>query len=233
MSRFCTSCGAAVPSIAKYCVACGKENAATQSIAPNRQPQLETPRSISPLLIGALGAALIFGAAFAAYWMGQVKKDEVAANVVSAAATPVEVAPPHEQVAPSAAVPPVPTAARLDFGRYAQQLPFDGFSADQDVQKLTRAAVPDRALLDEMKNRPGPQTPILVAGKYLLAWGCEAHNCGGGYNWSIVVVNAKSGQFARVCIHDSARMGDFSDWYQNGRLKNRVTGECPSEIVGL
>lgn len=137
---------------------------------------------------------------------------------------------------------PAAVAARgpaFNIYQWSGRYPFDpgpngpSFLSDPAVRAMASAAVPNQRVLSEIDTRQGPQTPIEVQGKRLIAFGCEAHNCGGGFNWSMVVVDSSRGHYMRVCLHDSERMGNWSEWYEGGRVKARIQGECPSNLAGF
>lgn len=133
--------------------------------------------------------------------------------------------------------PTVYAANNISFSRYVGKYPFNRvgdytFIDDPKVLNLARAALPDPSILREMDVRMGTATPIRVSGDRLLAFGCENQNCG-GFNWSMVITEKAGRQTMRICYHDAATMGLYSNWYENGRFKASVSGACPSELSGV
>lgn len=128
----------------------------------------------------------------------------------------------------------IAAAQPVNFAAYDGKYPFDkvgstSFIGDPKVRSMALASVNDRSIIREIEARPGPMSPIKVKGEQLLASGCEQHNCD-GFNWSYLVMQGKLNQSMRICYHDWEIMGEFSDWYESGRLKARKPGGCPFEL---
>jgi hypothetical protein len=149
--------------------------------------------------------------------------DRSANNSVTAAPVPVA---PNAQSAPVAAASPA-----ADLTRYVGHYPFDAvdgtaFLDDPAVTAAVRTLVPDAALQSQVLRGGDVGTPIVADGGALVAWGCEAHNCG-NHNWTIQI--APDGTAASVCYHDAAAMGDRARWYlAPGQITTREGG-CPSD----
>ena len=82
------------------------------------------------------------------------------------------------------------------------------------------------------ETRSGPQVPITAQGNLLLASGCEQRNCS-NFNWAYLIMNRGEEQIMQVCRHDNAKMGKKSSWYEDGKLKARLPGDCPSNLREL
>ena len=73
------------------------------------------------------------------------------------------------------------------------------------------------------------ETPIAADGELLRVHGCEARNCGNGYDIEI----ARDGTSARVCFQDMGGRGDGKPyWYVDGRLSAR-SDNCPGTEPSL
>jgi hypothetical protein len=124
--------------------------------------------------------------------------------------------------------PPPGRASTTDLSDHVGKYPFDPvggvtFLAHPAVRAAVMRAVPDPAIQRLILDGNGPQTPIARKDGRILAWGCEAHNCG-PHNWSLLV--APDGGGAEVCYHD-ANARPATRWFAEGRREARMD-ECPS-----
>lgn len=112
---------------------------------------------------------------------------------------------------------------------YVGKYPFDAvggvsFYQVPAVRAAVNGAVRDPQIRLLILDARGPTTPIARGpdGR-LIAWGCEAHNCG-PHNWSLVV--GPDGGNAEVCYHDDGRPGATTRWFRDGAEEPGRTEEC-------
>lgn len=110
-------------------------------------------------------------------------------------------------------------------GRYPRDA-VDGvaFYDRTEVATALNDAVGDPAIRRAIRSDAGPQTPIFAAGKRVVAWGCEAHDCD-DHDWALLVDPA-TGK-GEVCYHDADVAGGATRWYAGGPPVTRL-GDCPS-----
>ena len=100
------------------------------------------------------------------------------------------------------------------------------FLAQPTVRAAVAAAVPDAKVRGFVFGYDGPDAPIVRKDGRILAWGCEAHNCG-FHNWSVAIT--PDGSDAEVCFYRNDATADGpSTWYVAGKTEQRP-GNCPSE----
>ena len=133
------------------------------------------------------------------------------------------------RLAPRAA----PAAARPTgfLARYVDMRPREvedgrSFLGEPAVRKAV-AGVRDARVRDFILHYDGPDAPIAAKNGRILAWGCEAHNCG-FHNWSVSIT--PDGSSAEVCYYeDDERPDGSATWYlPRGRTVKRA-GNCPDE----
>jgi hypothetical protein len=121
---------------------------------------------------------------------------------------------------PPAATPtPAPTPA-VDLSRFEGKYPFDKVDgADFLHQPPVLAAIERSGAPADVRSfilaASGPQSPIERHGLSLVAWGCEAHNCG-AHNWAVQV--GSDGTGGEVCYLDEDS-GQPPRWYADGKLQ--------------
>lgn len=163
----------------------------------------------------------------------------LAAMVLVTACHPPAAPQPANTATPAANADAAPTptpdtgaspAATASLAGYAGKYPFDtvngtAFLADSRVVAGVDSAVSDPVIRKLVLDGGGPAGPIVNKGGRLLAWGCEAHNCG-DHNWTIAITpDATSTQ---VCYHDQASTHGQSRWYLAGGKSELRPGDCPS-----
>lgn len=127
---------------------------------------------------------------------------------------------------------PAPTAGGSAFlslyvGKHPSE-PLSGrtFLEQPTVKGAVEATVPDPAIRDFIFHYNGPDAPIVGKNGRLLAWGCEAHNCG-YHNWSILITPEQPD--AEICFyHDDKRSDGPSRWFLPGGRTETRPGNCPS-----
>ena len=126
-----------------------------------------------------------------------------------------------------------PAAARPTgfLARYVDMRPREvedgrSFLGEPAVRRAV-AAVRDARVRDFILHYDGPDAPIAAKNGRILAWGCEAHNCG-FHNWSVSIT--PDGSSAEVCYYeDDERPDGSATWYlPRGRTVKRA-GNCPDE----
>ena len=123
--------------------------------------------------------------------------------------------------------------ARAGLARYLDWHPRESeggrsFLAEPAVRKAIAANVRDSQIRDFIYHYSGPDAPIAQRrdGR-LIAWGCEAHNCG-FHNWAVAI--AADGSRAEVCYyHDDDDPDGTSTWYLPGGRTVKRDGNCPDE----
>jgi len=132
----------------------------------------------------------------------------------------------------NATAPDNNASASVDLTPYVGKHPsedVDGvsFLAQPAVKAAVAATVADVRVKEFVFNYNGPDAPIVNKDGRILAWGCEAHNCG-FHNWSISIT--PNGGSADVCFyHDDNNADGPATWYlADGKTEERP-GNCPSE----
>ena len=130
-------------------------------------------------------------------------------------------------------VGPVRVAATGALARYVDMHPHEveggrSFLGEPAVRQAIAASVRDAGVRSFIYNSNGPDAPIArTRGGRILAWGCEAHNCG-FHNWAVSIT--PDGASAEVCYyHDDERPDGSATWYlPRGRTVKRA-GNCPDQ----
>lgn len=147
----------------------------------------------------------------------------------AAAAVPTPAAAPARTVATTPApTPPTPPPGTSGLAAYANRFPFDkvGGIAWNDhpaVKAGIAATVKDAKARKAIETLEGPAAPIEMRGGKLMAWACEAHNCG-AHQWA-VHIDPKSGA-TDVCYFDEAASATQSRWFLAGGKDERRAGNC-------
>lgn len=133
--------------------------------------------------------------------------------------------------AANVAAPASPPPAGL-LSAYVGKYPFDKvegrtFLDQPSVKAAVAATVGDAGVRRFVFTSNGPNAPIALKDGRLLAWGCEAHNCG-YHNWTVAIT--PDGKDAQVCFYqnDASAEGE-STWYLPGGRTEKRAGNCPSE----
>ncbi len=170
----------------------------------------------------ALAAALTLTACGA-------KADKPAADAPKAdapAASPP--APGSTQAAAPTQPSPLPPTAGSKLASYVGKYPFDKVDGvawnDHVLVKAGIAAtVKDAAVLKAIATTEGPSAPIEMKGDRVMAWACEAHNCG-SHQWA-VLIDPRTGA-ADVCYYDEAADAAKSRWFLATGAEEKRTGNC-------
>jgi len=123
---------------------------------------------------------------------------------------------------------PMPSAApAADLLRYVGRYPFDPvagtrFVDDPAVRQAVARAVPDAKVRDTVLGRDATANPVAQWNGRVLAWACEAHNCG-PHNWAIAIT--PDGRNAAICYYDQD--AGVSRWYPAG-FRAPLPDGCPS-----
>lgn len=121
---------------------------------------------------------------------------------------------------------PAVAAAPADLSRYVGKYPFDTVDGKrfQDlpvVRAAIEAAVRDPGVREWIfTDKTGPSTPIGIKNGVLIAWGCEAHNCG-PHNWTLLM--KPDGTDPQICYTDD----NGARWFAQGELLAKKD-PCPS-----
>ncbi len=112
--------------------------------------------------------------------------------------------------------------------RYVGKYPFDkvdgnSWNSDPAIISAIKAAVSDAKIQAVVLEADGPATPIAQKDGKILAWACEAHNCG-PHNWT-TIVDPVSGA-AEICyVNDDAAPGK-TRWFRDGKEEIK-SAPCP------
>ena len=128
---------------------------------------------------------------------------------------------------------PVRVAASGALSRYVDMHPREvedgrSFLGEPAVRQAIAASVRDAGVRNFIFHYDGPDAPIArtKAGR-ILAWGCEAHNCG-YHNWAVSIT--PDGARAEVCYyHDDDRPDGSATWYSRGGRTAKRAGNCPDQ----
>jgi len=128
---------------------------------------------------------------------------------------------------------PVRVAVMRALARYVDLHPREveagrSFLGEPAVRRAIAASVRDAGVRSFIYNYNGPDAPIAkTRGGRLIAWGCEAHNCG-FHNWAVSIT--PDGSSAEVCYyHDDERPDGSATWYLPRRRTVRRAGNCPDQ----
>jgi hypothetical protein len=129
--------------------------------------------------------------------------------------------------------PPVRVAARGALSRYVDMHPREvedgrSFLGEATVRQAIAASVHDSGVRNFIYHYDGPDAPIArTKSGRILAWGCEAHNCG-FHNWAVSIT--PDGASAEVCYYrDDDRPDGSATWYSRGGRTVKRAGNCPDE----
>jgi hypothetical protein len=101
------------------------------------------------------------------------------------------------------------------------------FLEQTTVKYAVDSAVSDDRARDFVFHYNGPDAPIVKKDGRVLAWGCEAHNCG-YHNWAVSIT--PDGGSAEICFYQNdAKPDGQSTWYKAGAKPEQRAGNCPSE----
>lgn len=119
-------------------------------------------------------------------------------------------------------------APASDFSRYVGKYPFDkvgghSWNDDPAVIAAITAAIPDAKVRDWVLEGEGPASPIAQFDGRILAWACEAHNCG-PHNWT-TILDPRTGT-AEVCYYEEDADPAKRRWFSQGKEQAR-TDPCP------
>ena len=129
--------------------------------------------------------------------------------------------------------PPVRVAESGALSRYVDMHPREvedgrSFLGEASVRQAIAANVRDSGVRNFIYHYDGPDAPIArTRSGRILAWGCEAHNCG-FHNWAVSIT--PDGSSAEVCYyHDDDRPDGSATWYLRGGRTVKRAGNCPDE----
>ena len=128
---------------------------------------------------------------------------------------------------------PIRVAAAGSLSRYVDMRPREvedgrSFLGDPAVKRAIAANVRDASVRNFIYHYSGPDAPIArTRSGRIIAWGCEAHNCG-FHNWAVSM--AADGSSAEICHYqDDERPDGSSTWYLRGGRTVKRAGNCPDE----
>jgi len=129
--------------------------------------------------------------------------------------------------------PVVRVAAAGSLSRYVDMRPREvedgrSFLGDPAVKRAIAANVRDASVRNFIYKYRGPDAPIArTRSGRIIAWGCEAQNCG-FHNWAVSI--AADGSSAEVCHYqDDERPDGSSTWYLRGGRTVKRAGNCPDQ----
>jgi hypothetical protein len=151
-------------------------------------------------------------------------KNLVAAHNAARSGGVVRIVP---RTAPPAAAHPTGFLARYVDMRPREVEDGRSFLGEPAVRRAVAANVRDAGVRDFIFHYNGPDAPIAAKNGRILAWGCEARNCG-FHNWSVSIT--PDGSSAEICYYqDDERPDGSATWYlPRGRTVKRA-GNCPDE----
>lgn len=156
----------------------------------------------------------------------------VAPSAATPPAQPSSAAAPPPKVAAAPAKPPVaaplPASVASGLAAYAGRFPFDKIDGltwnDHPAVKAGIAAsVKDARARKAIETLEGPAAPIEMRGGKLMAWACEAHNCG-AHQWA-VHIDPGTGA-TDVCYFDETASAAQSRWFLASGKEERRAGNC-------
>lgn len=158
--------------------------------------------------------ALLLGAALLLTACGE-RADTADASAASPAA---------QAGTPAAETPPADTGLAAYVGKY----PFDAVNGvawnDHPAVKAGLAAtVTDARVRTTIETLDGPSAPIEMRDGKLVAWACEAHNCG-PHQWAVLV--APAGGATDVCYYDEAVDSGRAHWFLAAGGEEWRDGNC-------
>jgi hypothetical protein len=146
----------------------------------------------------------------------------------TAAATPAPKAVAAAAAAKTAVAPPLPAPVASGLAAYADSFPFDkvngvAWNDHPAVKAGIAASVKDAKARKAIETLEGPAAPIEKRGGKLMAWACEAHNCG-PHQWAVHVDPATGA--TDVCYFDEAASATQSRWFLASGKEERRAGNC-------
>ncbi len=119
------------------------------------------------------------------------------------------------------------------FSKYVGKYPFDkvgphSWMDDPAVIKAVDAAVTDKEVREWVKGGDGPASAIERTNGKIMAWSCEAHNCG-SHSW-VTLIDPKTGT-AEVCYFNEDVDPDKAHWFSGGKELSK-TDLCPQSGAG-
>lgn len=123
---------------------------------------------------------------------------------------------------------PLPPTAGSKLASYVGKYPFDKVDGvawnDHVLVKAGIAAtVKDAAVRKAIATTEGPSAPIEMKGDKVMAWACEAHNCG-PHQWA-VLIDPRTGA-ADVCYYDEEADAAKSRWFLAAGKEEKRAGNC-------
>lgn len=119
-------------------------------------------------------------------------------------------------------------AAVSGVARYVGKYPFDkvdgkSWNSDPAIIAAINAAVTDAKVRALVLEGDGPSSPITQKDGKVIAWACQAHNCG-PHNWT-TIVDPVSGA-AEICYVDDETAPGKTRWFRNGKEEIK-SDPCP------
>lgn len=131
--------------------------------------------------------------------------------------------------APSAdATAPAKGAEDTGLAAYVGKYPFDevngvAWSDHPAVKAGLAATVTDPKIRETIATRAGPSAPIEIYEGKVMAWACEAHNCG-PHQWAVLVDPASGATDA--CYYDEAVDSGRAHWFLAAGKEEWRDGNC-------
>lgn len=162
------------------------------------------------------------------------KEDKTATEAATgepAAATPAPTGtaqadtPAGQPPSETAALPPT---AGSNLAAYVGKYPFDkvdgvAWNDNKLVKAGIAAAVKDPAALKAITTLDGPSAPIEMKDGKVMAWACEAHNCG-PHQWAVLVDPRTSA--IDVCYFNEEADAAKSRWFLATGKEEKRDGNC-------
>jgi len=123
---------------------------------------------------------------------------------------------------------PLPPTAGSKLASYVGKYPFDkvdgvAWNDHVLVKAGIAASVKDAAVLKAITTTEGPSAPIEMKDGKVMAWACEAHNCG-SHQWS-VLIDPRTGA-TDVCYFDDSADNAKSRWFLASGKEEKRDGNC-------
>ncbi|UKK83292.1 hypothetical protein L7H23_12035 [Sphingopyxis sp. BSN-002] len=123
---------------------------------------------------------------------------------------------------------PLPPTAGTKLAAYVGKYPFDkvdgvAWNDHVLVKAGIVASVKDAAVLKAITTTEGPSAPIEMKDGKVMAWACEAHNCG-SHQWS-VLIDPRTGA-TDVCYFDDSADNARSRWFLASGKEEKREGNC-------
>jgi len=131
---------------------------------------------------------------------------------------------PRQEPATASATPPEDTGLAAYVGKY----PFDkvngvAWSDHPAVKAGLAATVTDPRIRETIATRAGPSAPIERHEGKVMAWACEAHNCG-PHQWAVLIDPATGATDA--CYYDEAVDSGRAHWFLAAGKEEWRDGNC-------